>query len=126
MILFVSIPLASQQWNLVTSTTLSKLHFPLPVFRSLIPVSFTVVMVACLACVIVTLIVANLELGDEEMTPMSVSTIVTPSQPSSIGAGSGNTPGLKMNRKTSHSTQNRLSAVAGPALRTLSSYDAPK
>ncbi|KAL5104789.1 hypothetical protein TcWFU_010109 [Taenia crassiceps] len=96
--------------------------YDLEVFRVLVPISLTVVVVACLACVIVTLIVANAEFGDEEMATRSISTIIVPSQPSSIYAGSGSIPGLTLDRRVNVSTPNRLSNVAGPALHTLSAY----
>ncbi|CDS36594.1 expressed conserved protein [Echinococcus multilocularis] len=95
----------------------------LNVFKSLVPVSFTLVLVACLVCVIVTLLVANLEMGDEEVAMRSNGNAIAPSQPSSIHAGLDVTPASTLNRKVNPTTPNRLSEVAGPALLTLSTRD---
>ncbi|KAL5963696.1 hypothetical protein TSMEX_008572 [Taenia solium] len=112
----------SQTLQLPTNTTKSVLVYS----RGCTVVIYGDIMHDLKACVIVTLLVANMELGDEEVAPRSISTIITPSQPSSIHAGSGVMPSSTLNWKVNHSTPNRLSDVAGPALRTLSVYVPPK
>ncbi|VDD82063.1 unnamed protein product [Mesocestoides corti] len=75
------------------------------VFRLLVPTSLCVVMIACLLSVIVTLRVANLELGDAE----------SPSLTTAIH-GRAN---VKDTPPQTDQKPKRLSSVAGPALRKL-------
>uniref|UniRef100_A0A5K3F340 Tetraspanin n=1 Tax=Mesocestoides corti TaxID=53468 RepID=A0A5K3F340_MESCO len=77
----------------------------LHVFRLLVPTSLCVVMIACLLSVIVTLRVANLELGDAE----------SPSLTTAIH-GRAN---VKDTPPQTDQKPKRLSSVAGPALRKL-------
>ena len=91
------------------------LHQPLStlVFRVIVPVSFCVTIIACIICVVVTLRVAYLEMGDGEAT-ISNGTInaFVPSRESATIAATRDSNPLR-------DAPNLLSNVAGPALRTL-------